>query len=115
MLLSRKPLADVQPYRRFFRVPVRFDAEQSALVFPAGLLERPVPGADHRQRTILERSVAEYWSVALPKVADQVVGSFAPARCSAISPWSRWRAACRCIHELSIAACKRKARRFAGS
>ena len=34
-LLSRRQPTDPRPYRRFFRVPVRFDAEQSALVFPA--------------------------------------------------------------------------------
>jgi len=73
VLLSRRPPADVHPYRSFFRVPVRFDAEQSALVFPAGLLERPVPGADSRQRAILEESVAKYWAVALPNVTEQVV------------------------------------------
>ena len=62
----------------FFGVPVRFDAEQSALVFPARQLERPVPGADPRQRAILERSVAEYWSVALPNVTDQVARILRP-------------------------------------
>ena len=73
VLLARKPPPDVQPYRRLFQVPVRFDAEQSALVFPLGQLERPVPGADSRQRVILEELVARYWAVALPSVADQVV------------------------------------------
>jgi AraC-like DNA-binding protein len=98
VLLSRRPPADIQPYRRFFRVPVRFDAEQSALVFPAGLLERPVPGADPRQREILEQSVANYWSVALPDVKEQVVRILRPrvlfgdatldkvARCLALHP-----------------------------
>ena len=31
--------ADVAPFREFFRVPLRFDAEQFALVFPAALPE----------------------------------------------------------------------------
>lgn len=73
VLLSRRPPADIHPYRSFFRVPVRFDAEQSALVFSAGLLERPVPGADSRQREILEALVAKYWAVALPSATEQVV------------------------------------------
>jgi AraC-like DNA-binding protein len=73
VLLSRTPPADIQPYRSFFRVPVRFDAEQSALVFPAGLLERPVPGADPRQREILEASVAKYWALAFPSARELVV------------------------------------------
>ena len=91
VLLSRSPPADVHPYRGFFRVPVRFDAEQSALVFPAGQLERPVPGADSRQREILEESVAKYWAVALPNVTDQVVRFSAPASCSAMRRWTRSR------------------------
>jgi AraC-like DNA-binding protein len=98
VLLSRRPPTDVQRYRRFFRVPVRFDAEQSALVFPASLLERRVPGADSRQRAVLEDSVAKYWSVALPNVTEQVVRLLRPrvlfgdstldtvARCLAMHP-----------------------------
>jgi AraC-like DNA-binding protein len=73
VLLSREPPPDVRPYRRFFRVPVRFDAEQTALVFSAGLLDRPTPSADSRQRRKLEGLVANYWAVALPNVTDQVV------------------------------------------
>jgi AraC-like DNA-binding protein len=71
--LSREAPADVRPYRDFFRVPIRFNAEQSALVFPARQLERPVPGADPRQRRVLEEAIAKYWLVASPKVTDQVV------------------------------------------
>ena len=41
----RRP-ADVGPFRRFFRVPLRFDAEQYALLFPAGFLKRRLPGID---------------------------------------------------------------------
>jgi AraC-like DNA-binding protein len=78
VLLARKPPPDVHPYHRLFQVPVRFDAEQTALVFPAGQLERSVPGADSRQRAILEESVAKYWAVALPSVADQVVRLLRP-------------------------------------
>jgi AraC-like DNA-binding protein len=58
--------------------PVRFDAEQSALVFPTSKLECPVPGADPRQRVILEASVAKYWSDSLPNVTDQVVRILRP-------------------------------------
>ncbi len=76
--LARKPPPDVQPYHRLFQVPVRFDAEQSALVFPASKLECPVPDADRRQRAMLEQSVANYWAVATPTVADQVVRILRP-------------------------------------
>lgn len=40
----RKP-RDPGPLQRFFRAPLRFDADQAALVFPTTWLERPVPGA----------------------------------------------------------------------
>jgi AraC-like DNA-binding protein len=78
VLLARKSPPDVHPYYRLFQVPVRFDAEQTALVFAAGQLERSVPGADSRRRAILEESVAKYWAVTLPSVADQVVRLLRP-------------------------------------
>jgi AraC-like DNA-binding protein len=54
MLAGRRP-ADVRPYRRFFRAPVRFDAEQNALVFPAAVLEQRLPQANPElQRLLLE-------------------------------------------------------------
>jgi AraC-like DNA-binding protein len=37
---------DVAPYRQFFRMLPRFDADRSGMVFPSRLLERPVPSAD---------------------------------------------------------------------
>ena len=78
VLLSRRPPDDARPYRRFFQTPVRFDAEQTALVFSASELERPVPGADFRMRAILEEVAAKYWTTALPSVTDQVVRLLRP-------------------------------------
>ena len=85
VLLSRKPLADVRPYRRSLpRVPVQFDAEQTALVFHAGLLERPVPSADPRQRARLEAEVAKSYN--LDQVLDQVEdGDAEPQQMTSIS------------------------------
>jgi AraC-like DNA-binding protein len=55
VLLAGRPPADVRPYRRFFRSPVRFDAEQNALVFPAAVLEQRLPHANPElQRLLLE-------------------------------------------------------------
>lgn len=73
VLLSRKAPSDARPYHRFYRVPVRFDAEQSALVFPVRQLARPVPGADPARRAAAEKAVANYWALALPNVTDQIV------------------------------------------
>jgi AraC-like DNA-binding protein len=56
LFAHRKP-KDVGPFRRFFRAPLRFDAEQDALVFPAHWLERPVAGAYPELRRLLQRQV----------------------------------------------------------
>lgn len=73
VLLARPDPRDVGPYRRCFGITPQFRAEQNALVFPARLLARAVQGADRDLRLILEKSVADYWAVRRPTVADQVV------------------------------------------
>ncbi len=45
--------ADVGPYRRFFRVPLRFDAEHYALSFSGRILKRRLPGIDDELRRLL--------------------------------------------------------------
>ncbi len=72
VLLSRLPPEDIRPYRRLFGVTPQFDAEQSALTFPARQLAQPVCMADPLLRQILQRSVASYWAVEEPSVADHV-------------------------------------------
>ena len=49
--------ADAGPFRRFFRVPLRFDAEQYALVFHAGYLKHRLPGIDDELRRLLQGQV----------------------------------------------------------
>lgn len=46
VLLSRRPPRDPVPYRRFFRAPLRFDADRSAVDFPARWLDHPVASSD---------------------------------------------------------------------
>jgi AraC-like DNA-binding protein len=45
---------DTEPFRRYFRAPLRFEAEESGVLFPAEWLSQPVQGADpelhHRLR-----------------------------------------------------------------
>ncbi len=48
VLLRREEPVDRAPYRRFFGAPVRFNADQSALVFHSTWLAQPVSGADPR-------------------------------------------------------------------
>ena len=52
----RKP-PDVGPYRRFFRVPLRFDAEQYALRFSAYWLNHRLPDVDPGLRHLLRKQI----------------------------------------------------------
>jgi AraC-like DNA-binding protein len=52
----RKP-ADVGPFRRYFRVPLRFDAERNAVRFAAYWLNRRLPDADPQLRDLLQRQI----------------------------------------------------------
>jgi AraC-like DNA-binding protein len=55
VLLSRRPPADDGPYRRFFRAPIRFDAEQSAVVFRSQFLRQRPPAADALMHQYFEK------------------------------------------------------------
>jgi len=57
VLLPHRRPSDPGPFLRLFQAPVRFDAEQAALVFPATWLERPVPAADPGLHRVLEEQV----------------------------------------------------------
>lgn len=46
ILLPRSRPSDLSPYRDVLQAPLRFDAMQAALLFPARWLERPIAGAD---------------------------------------------------------------------
>lgn len=56
LFAHRKP-KDVEPFRRFFRAPLRFDAEQNALQFSADWLEHPVSAADPELRRLLQKQI----------------------------------------------------------
>ncbi len=55
-LAQRKP-EDARPFRRFFRAPLRFDAEQNALVFPADWMNRSLPDTDPQLRRLLQKQI----------------------------------------------------------
>lgn len=55
-LAHRRP-ADVRPFRRFYRAPVRFDAPENALVFPTKWLAQPLPTSDPSLRAQLQDEV----------------------------------------------------------
>lgn len=49
----------VEPYRKFFGVRPRFDAERSGLVFPNELLQAPIPSADPLLNMLMRDRVRE--------------------------------------------------------
>ena len=57
VLLCHAEPADREPYRALFKVPPRFDAERTALVFPATWLDQPMHGVNPQLRRILEAEV----------------------------------------------------------
>jgi AraC-like DNA-binding protein len=57
-LAHRRP-ADVSPYRRFFRAPVRFDAGHNALVFPGRWLAQPLSGTDPSLHRVLQEEIRD--------------------------------------------------------
>ena len=97
LLAGRRP-ADVRPYRRFFRAPVRFDAEQNALVFPAAVLDQRLPHAKPElQRLLLDevqrmdRALALDFSTKVRRVlrAGLVVGQCSADRTAALFAMQR--------------------------
>jgi AraC-like DNA-binding protein len=54
----RKP-EDVQPFHNFFRVPLRFDAEQNGLAFSARWLDKSLPNAEPELSRLLQTHVNE--------------------------------------------------------
>lgn len=49
--------ADRRPYRRFFKAPLRFDSDQTALSFPSTWLARRVSGANPETRRALRHGI----------------------------------------------------------
>ena len=59
VLLARRKPDDCAPYHRYFRAPLMFDADQSAIVFANHWLETPLPTADRFLFRHLEREAEE--------------------------------------------------------
>ena len=58
VLLSYRAPADRRPYNRFFKAPLQFSADHTALVFPSSWLAHHVPGANRDVRRLLRQAVA---------------------------------------------------------
>jgi AraC-like DNA-binding protein len=57
VLFAHRRPKESGPFRRFFGAPLRFDAEQNALVFAAAWLTRHVSGADPDLRRLLQKQI----------------------------------------------------------
>ena len=55
---SRAP-ANLQPCQRFFRAPLRFDSDESAIIFESHWLDRPLPSVEPLVRKRTEAQVRE--------------------------------------------------------
>jgi AraC-like DNA-binding protein len=63
---------DIAPYRSFFKTRLGFDAARSALVFPAALLDRPLPGADTRAEAGIRALIHEIEAIESPSMTMRV-------------------------------------------
>jgi AraC-like DNA-binding protein len=55
--LTRRMPADVRPFKKFFKVPLRFDADCHAVVFSADWLGRPLPALDTELRDLMTKEI----------------------------------------------------------
>ncbi len=62
VLFSHSRPANLLPFRRFFKAPLRFDSDRTALVFPAQCLGQQLQGADPELRRILEARISALMS-----------------------------------------------------
>ena len=63
---------NLAPFRQFFQAPLRFDTGETALVFAASWLDRPLPSADPLLHTMMQQRVDEQASMADDNVASQL-------------------------------------------
>lgn len=71
-LLPRGRPVNIRPYREALQAPLRFDAMQAALVFPASWLQRPIAGADPLLHRLLEDRAASDRSQVAPILHNEV-------------------------------------------
>ena len=82
--LCRRAPPDPQVFRKFFRAPVRFSATEDAILFPAEVLERPVPREARRwEAQRLEITAAPYSELVRREVALRL--GFAPLAAEGIA------------------------------
>jgi AraC-like DNA-binding protein len=72
--LAHRTPDDVAPFRKFFRAPLRFAAEENALVFFAESLRRPLPPVEPQLRRLLAMQVEALEQQHADRFPDQVRG-----------------------------------------
>jgi len=72
VLLARRVPNDSNAFRSFFRAPVRFNQELTALVFPASHLRLRVSSADPELKLAFARAVGELKAIAPADLVDQL-------------------------------------------
>lgn len=70
--LSRVRPRESGPYRRFFRAPLQFDADRTALVFARHWLDQPLPAADPDLYQLLNRQLTEREALNVEDLTEQV-------------------------------------------
>lgn len=59
VFLTRKQPDDLTPYKLFFQAPIRFNADESAIIFNKGWLDHKVPSADPLLQHYLQKEAEE--------------------------------------------------------
>jgi AraC-like DNA-binding protein len=67
----RKPV-NLAPYHRFFRAPLRFDAGEYSVVFPAAWLDQPVAGSSSQLLFLLQQEIEKLDAKQTKDLTEQV-------------------------------------------
>ena len=70
--LARRVPEDSNPFRSFFRAPVRFNQELTAIVFPTKHLGLRLSTADPQLRLAIERAICELEAITRADLVDQL-------------------------------------------
>jgi AraC-like DNA-binding protein len=74
ILLSRRPPPHLEPYQKFFRAPLHFNADRSAMVFPSRWLDHQIPSADPLLHRHLEKQATELHTFRNGKITSDLRG-----------------------------------------
>lgn len=74
VMLSRRPPPELAPYQRFYRAPLRFNADRNALEFPSRWLEHTVQTGDPLLHRYLEREANELKTIRHADIVSNLRG-----------------------------------------